>query len=876
MNWNDLLLRLRALVFRNRVESELEEELDCHIEMQARKNLAAGMSEAEAWRRARVQFGGAEQVKEECRDARRVRLIETIGQDILYAIRGFRRSPTFVLTVVATIALGLGLNTTLFTIFNAYFFRTLSVQDPHSLYEFLWTDRSGGRHRFTWPEYQEFLRENPAFSDVLAYRSILTREDGRHMFGHLVNGDYFRMLGVGAALGRTLLPADSSAPGREPVIVLGYSTWHSQFASDPGIVGKKVWLRGYPFEVVGVARPGFMGLGETQIDFWAPLTMHSRFNDGPDLFGPEHPRLLFMVGRLNPGFSMRQAQAGLTAWAQRFTADLPDAEKAVGAIFWSRATTLVLNPRVALLLSPILAAFALVLLIACANVANMMLARAMSRQREIGIRLALGAARGRLVRQLLTESMLLALPAAAAGFLVSQATIGLGVRVMFATLPPEFAQLIRVAPLPPDARVFCFMLATALASALLFGLAPAIQATRTNVMQAARGDFTSELRPARLRNSLVVGQITVCVLLLITAGILLRGANRIQSLDTGLRTRDVVEIAIQEKARTRVLDRLASDPSVRILAAAENAPMNGALPEVSVGPAESSVILRTAYNRVSAEYFKLFEIPIVRGRSFTSGEANSGAPVVVISQATAQQLWPNQDAVGRSLRLVPGRRIAPSLQRYQVVSVVGIARDAMSGWIGYGVDKALVYFPATQRAAGATLLVRVSGDVETTKRRLEGDLSAISPGAVDEIHKMQEFVAGNIYPFRVAYWVSSAIGVLALLLTVSGIYGVISYVVSQRTKEIGIRMAMGATTRAVTGLVLRQSMKLGIVGTFLGGVLALGVSRIFASGLAMIDTFDGVAYIGGVLLVLAACGAAAYFPARRAAGIDPIATLRYD
>jgi len=205
---------------------------------------------------------------------------------------------------------------------------------------------------------------------------------------------------------------------------------------------------------------------------------------------------------------MRQAQAGLTAWAQRFTANLPDAEKAVGATFWSRATTLVLSPRVALLLSPILATFALVLLIACANVANMMLARAMSRQREIGIRLALGAARGRLVRQLLTESILLALPAAAAGFLVSQATIDLGVRVMFATLPPEFAQLIRVAPLPPDGRVFGFMLAAALASALLFGLAPAMQATRTNVMQAARGDFTSEFRPARLRNSLVVGQIT--------------------------------------------------------------------------------------------------------------------------------------------------------------------------------------------------------------------------------------------------------------------------------------------------------------------------------------------------------------------------------
>jgi predicted permease len=876
MNWNDLLLRLRALVFRNRVESDLDDELDCHIEMQARKNQTTGMGEAEAMRLARMQFGGAEQIKEECRDARRVRPIESTGQDILYAIRGFRRSPTFVLTVVATIALGLGLNTTLFTIFNAYFFRTVSVHDPHSLYEFLWTDRVGERHSFTWPEYREFLKENPAFSDALAYRSVLTRTDGRDISGYLVNGDYFQMLRVGAELGRTLLPTDSSEPGREPVIVLGYDTWRGQFGSDPNIIGKNLWLRGYPFEVVGVARPGFTGLGETPIDFWAPLTMNSRFDDGPDLFGPQRPRLLNMVGRLKPAINVRQAQAGLIVWAQRFTAERPDAEKAVGAIFWSRATSLVLNPKAALTLSPILVAFTLVLLIACANVANMMLARAMSRQREIGIRLALGAARGRLVRQLLTESILLALPAAAAGFLISQATIGLGVRVLFATLPPEFTQLIRVAPLPPDVRVFGFMLAAALASALLFGLAPAIQATRTSVMQAARGDFTSELRPARLRNSLVIGQITVCVLLLITAGILLRGANRIQSLDIGLRTRDIVAIKIHEKARTRVLDRLSSDPSVEILAGATYVPMNGAFPTVSVAPADGGGVLNTSYNRVSAEYFTVLAIPIVRGRNFTREEVNSGAPVVVISQATAQQLWPNQDALGRSLRVVPGRRMVPSLPRSQVVSVVGIARDVMSGWIGMGVDKALVYFPATERAAGTTLLARVRGDVETARRKLDVDLNAIFPGAVDEINKLQAFVAGNIYPFRVAYWVSSAIGMLALLLTVSGIYGVLSYVVSQRTKEIGIRMAMGATTRAVAGRVLKESMKLGIIGTFFGVVLALGVSRVFATVLAMIDPFDGVACVGGAALALAACGAAAYFPASRAAGIDPITTLRYD
>jgi len=678
------------------------------------------------------------------------------------------------------------------------------------------------------------------------------------------------MLGVGPALGRTLLPEDYSAPGREAVIVLSYSAWQNQFASDPAIVGKKILLRGYPFEIVGVAPAGFNGLGARPTDFWAPLTMSARFDNGPDLFGPERPHVLALVGRLKPEFSVGQARAGVTIWAHRLTATGPHDEQALAAVFVSRATTKPFNPKNAMMFSLVLVAFTIVLLIGCTNVANLMLSRAVARQREIGIRLSLGATRGRLIQQLLTESILLALPAAVVGFVVSRVIIGLCLRLMFATLPPGIAAdvLVRIPWLPLDLRVFGFGLTAALVSALMFGLAPALQATRIHVIQAARGDFSSEFRPVRLRNTLVVGQITVCVLLLITAAILLRGIKQIQTIDSGLSTRDNIEMVVEEKSRVRVLDRLSSDPMVQILAAGVNAPVDRK-PLVPVMPATGRATLQIPLNRVSPEYFSMFEIPIVRGRNFTAEESRTAAPTAIISESTAQQLWPNQDAVGRSLLVGPDQR---------VLSVIGIARDEISRWLTAGEEKTLVYSPANPRTAGSKLFVSVHGDAETAQRRLDANLTALDPNALDEIHKLQiqEWVNEGAYSFHLAYWVSSAIGILALILTLSGIYGVLSYVVSQRTKEIGIRIALGSTSRAVTGLVLRQSMRLAIIGALTGCALALGISRILASVLVMINTFDAAAYIGGVALVLAACAAAAYVPSRRASRIDPLTTLRYD
>src|SRR5579872_201783 len=373
MDWGDLKLRIRAMLHRSRVEAELEEELQSHLEMQARKNQSAGNDPLEASRLARVQFGAMDKAREECRDARGTRLIEDALADVRHALRGFRRAPVFVLTVVATIAFPLGLITALFTIFNAYVLRPVAVRDPRSIYQFTWTDRRGTGHSFSWPEFEAFRDGNPAFSEVAATRPLFARVEGYPLSGELVTVNYFRMLGVNAVAGRTLLPEDGAAPGSAPVVVLSHLAWQNKLGGEPDIVGKTVVIRGHPLQVIGIIKPEFMGLNEAPSDFWVPLTMAAQLEDGPNLFGSDHPERLDIVGRLRDDLAVKQAETALGVWVRGAMDQRSQEERPPGIVLESRTTPI--RPTVQLVVAtlPVLVAFLLVLLIACANIASMML-----------------------------------------------------------------------------------------------------------------------------------------------------------------------------------------------------------------------------------------------------------------------------------------------------------------------------------------------------------------------------------------------------------------------------------------------------------------------------------------------------------------------
>jgi predicted permease len=875
------LNRILHLFKRRRFERDLQEELRIHREMAEENELRLGASKDEARYNASRSIGSTFLALEDSCSVWSFVWLESLVCDLRYTLRCLSRAPLFAGTVILTISLALGLNTMLFTCFNAYVLSPFAVQDPYSLYAFWWNTKTTSGRGFSWSEFQQLRQNNAAFSDLVATLHCGARVNGETFTGQLVSGNYFAMLGVTPAFGRSIIPSDATTPGTNAVIVLSYTAWRAKFAGDPGVIGRTVSLGGHPFDIVGIARRGFSGITKSPPDFWAPMTIYGQLVDGPDLFGPGNPHPLEVAGRLLPGVSPEEARASLLASAKQLTADRPEPDRVMSVGLESGATSFPLTAETIESFIPAFVAFALVLLLACANVANMMLARAMGRQREISVRLSLGAAGPRLIRQLLTEGFVLAMPAAVLGFYIARLGVQFGLRTFLAILPSEFAGKIRIVPINLDWRVFSFVLAAACVSTFSFALAPALPVTRADLISATRDDFSNRLRGGRLRHFLVVTQVVVCVLLLISTGLLLRAGRQAEAVDVGLNVHNVIEIDARENARDKIATLLASDRSIESVATAWRAPLNSSLRGIGVAAGDTRNFVFAGFNFVSPEYFGVFRVPLVRGRNFTPEEGRDEAPVVIVSETTAHKFWPTTEAIGQTLRIQPppsDRYDAPDkYPQHTAVRVIGIALDVVSYSVVFGPDPTCIYFPTNAAAPlNRWFLVRVHGNREVVRRSLDSKLSAAVPGAIDGIIPMEQVLDIQYFPFRVFSWILEAIGGLALILTAAGIYGVISYLVALRSKEIGIRMAMGAEPPGVVRMVLSESVKLALAGMVIGSCIALAVGRVLAAHVFLVKAFNLSAYALSSAIVLAMATIAACIPARRASLVSPASVLRHD
>jgi predicted permease len=864
MTLRDLFLRVRALATPRRVERELDEELAFHIERETQKHLANGLSLADARARALARFGSVPLVADQCRDARGTGCVDDVARDILYAWRTFRRAPLAALTIVATVALGLGLVTAVFAIYDIVLLRTDAVQSPGELFAVAMGRGTEGDSEptvvFTRRDYEAVRRETDVFTDVFAISASAARVEGRLTRADIVTGNFFQVLGVRPSLGRALLPDDEGA-GR-PVIVLSHAGWHKLFQGDRAVIGRRMAINGAPHEIVGVMPDGFRGLAIMPPDYWAPLSLAEQFPNNAG--GRTDETAVEVVGRLKPDMSRDAAASALALWASRRPEfkGLPGRHVPVRLIP-RQGTLSTADVGTHLAFAPLFFAFGLILMIGCTNVANLLLARGVSRQREIGIRLSLGASRRRIIRQLLTESLLLALAAAASALVVAQVFLESALAAAMTTIPSEFVQfvsMLNLAAPAADWRVRMFLVVGAAVSTVFFGLAPALQATRLDVVRTMRGEVTRDARPRRARQTLIAVQVGASALLLICATIFLRGALAAATQDPGKGTSDTLRVSIEtEQQRSTILHDLRTHPSVAIVAASSR-PTHGVI-ETSVSHGRMSV----DQVAVSSEYFAVLGLDVVNGRGFTPAERTAEAGVVVVSQSLARQLWPTGNEVGQTVRLdAPARTL----------TVIGIVRDPARA---SGMSPA-VYLPTRSENPGTLLFVRVRGNLDRVRLDLLERLTGLDPafGVMTLGNGMQTAL------LQIGFGLTIVLGGLALVLTVSGLFSVLSYLVEQQAKDIGVRMALGAAVLNVVRLVLSQSLRPVGVGLASGAGLAVAVAIVLMATPAaseiggVIDVFDPVAYAASALIIATACLIAVSVPTLRAARIDPIATLRKD
>jgi predicted permease len=844
--------RLRFLWRRTQFERELEEEMRLHVQLRAER-----LGDVDA---ARRRFGNTTRLREESRDAWTFRWLDNRVRDFVYAGRTLRKRPGFSLAVIGTLALGLGLNTAIFTLLNAVVLRPHAVRDPHSLYQVALSAPARLDFDFGRSELEQLRARPDVFTEVLAIDTRFTNLDGRAARGAIVSGNYFSMLGGEAALGRPIQHTDVDG-----VLVLSHRAWRKWYASDTAVLGRTVTVGGHRFEVIGVARPEFAGV-EPLPDFWAPV-------EGWRQTVGDHDPSVGVVGRLRPGVSPRQATAALAPFARAATQDRHESEHAHGVVLRPKAAMLQLPPRLQLALLPLLLAIGLTMAIPCANVTNMMLARGLGRQREIGIRLSLGASRARVVLQLLTEALVLACAAGVLGLIVARVALQTALGVMAATTPPAAHVMIEM--LTPDLsldwRVFSFVAILTTVTMFAFSLVPTLQATRVDPSSTLRGEVLS-IRASRLRDGMVVVQVSASLLFLVSAVVMARALDRVSSINPGYDGRGVFSLAAYTPIRVpAVVAVLEQEPWIDVVAHRSTDFDARMIPIDRGAPAAAT------YSFVSANYFEVLRIRIERGRSFTNAEASSGSAVAVVSKAAADRFWPGEEALGRTLRIdapAGNRRKHPRIDEISHVQVVGIATDIRSQDVTRGFDAGRVYLPA-RAADSAELFVRGRSDPARTAVNFEEAWKRIAaPNESATVFSIEQRQYWDTYPARAFTWVASLLSAIALVLTVLGIYGVISFLVSQRRRDIGIRIALGASRTIVLRWVASQSARLIGIGIGVGLLLAVAVSKVMWSRTPMVDPLDPVAYAAGVAIVAGAAVLASIGPARRAMRVDPVVTLK--
>jgi predicted permease len=812
-----------------------------------------------------------------------------LADDLRFAARTFARNKGFTAVAVLSLALGIGANAAIFSLVDAVLLKPLPVAQADRLVALYTRDaKNPGSLPLSYPNFLDLQRASRSFSALVAHRPVtlsLSAEgaEPEKIAGELVSGSYFETLGVRPGLGRSFLPEEDGAPGAHPVAVLSHSFWQRRFGADRAAVGRDVLLNGTRFSIVGVAPAGFRGLNAlAPPDVFLPVAMYEQaITARPLKFNERRALHLLAVGRLAPGTSFARAQSEAAVLSAGLAHEYPEvnAGRSVELVPLVEAT---INPNLKgkyLLAGAVLMTVAgLVLLVACATVANLLLARAVSRRKEIAIRLSLGAARGRLVRQLLTESLLLALAGGATGLLVAV----WGRDLLWSLRPPFLPDSL---DLPLDARVLGFTLGLSIATGVLFGLLPALQSSRPEMVTALKNQAAPPVRGRGLgtRSLLVIAQVALSLVALIGAALFLRSLIQAQRIDPGFEPRGLVTISLDPGGRgydaargkelyRQVVEEVEQLPGIRRAALSE-------LPVLQAGgfqrtlviegqeaAAEDSLLART--NAVGMGYFETMGIPLRRGHGFSPADREGSRPVAVVNETMARRFWPGQEAVGRRFGF---------FGQEKVYEIVGVAADAKYTALG---EEPLpyIYLPLLQAyPAAATLYARADGDPAAALAALRKRVRALDPSLpLTDAGPVSEALDRALWGPRVAAGLLLLFGLLALVLATMGLYGVISYAVQQGQRDIGIRVALGAARGDVLGLVLRQGLMLVGLGLLLGLVAAALLAPRLPGLLLGIDPSDPAAWAGAAAVLALVGLAATWVPARRATGIDPALVLRQE